>query len=24
MILAGTNFALLFTGIVRRRLGALR
>ena len=24
MIMAGTNFALLFTGIVRRRLGALR
>ena len=24
MILAGTNFALLFTGIVRRRLGAFR
>jgi trk system potassium uptake protein len=24
MILAGTNFALLFAGIVRRRLGALR
>jgi trk system potassium uptake protein TrkH len=24
MIVAGTNFALLFTGIVRRRLGALR
>ena len=24
MILAGTNFALLFTGIVRRRFGALR
>jgi trk system potassium uptake protein len=24
MILAGTNFALLFTGIVKRRIGALR
>ena len=24
MIVAGTNFALLFAGIVRRRFGALR